>query len=41
MKSLIISERDKIAAIMDNDKAIEFFIHRGDLLLGDIYTAKV
>ena len=41
MKSLIISERDKIAAIMDGDKAIEFFIHRGDLLLGDIYTAKV
>ncbi len=41
MKSLIISERDKIAAIMDNDKAVEFFIHKGDLLLGDIYTAKV
>lgn len=41
MKSLIISERDKIAAIMENNKAVEFFIHRGDLLLGDIYTAKV
>ena len=41
MKSLIISERDKIAAIMEGDKAVEFFIHRGDLLLGDIYTAKV
>ena len=41
MKSLIISERDKIAAIMEDDKAIEFFIHRGDLLLGDIYTARV
>lgn len=41
MKSLIISERDKIAAIMENDKATEFFIHRGDLLLGDIYTSKV
>lgn len=41
MKSLIISERDKIAAIMENEKAVEFFIHRGDLLLGDIYTAKV
>lgn len=41
MKSLIICERDKIAAIMEGDKAIEFFIHRGDLLLGDIYTAKV
>jgi len=41
MKSLIISERDKIAAIMDGNKAVEFFIHRGDLLLGDIYTARV
>ena len=41
MKSLIISERDKIAAIMGDDKAIEFFIHKGDLILGDIYTAKV
>ncbi|MBI3590121.1 MAG: Rne/Rng family ribonuclease [Candidatus Melainabacteria bacterium] len=41
MKSLIISEKDKIAAIMENEKAIEFFINRGDLLLGDIYTAKV
>lgn len=41
MKSLIISERDKIAAIMEDDKATEFFIHKGDLILGDIYTAKV
>ncbi len=41
MKSLIISERDKMAAIMDNEKAVEFFIHKGDLILGDIYTAKV
>ena len=41
MKSLIISERDKIAAIMEDERAIEFFIHKGDLLLGDIYTAKV
>jgi len=41
MKSLIISEKDKIAAIMEDDKASEFFIHKGDLILGDIYTAKV
>lgn len=41
MKSLIISEKDKIAALMEDDKAVEFFINRGDLLLGDIYTAKV
>ena len=41
MKSLIISEKDKIAAIMEDDKAVEFYIHKGDLLLGDIYTAKI
>lgn len=41
MKSLIISEKDKIAAIMENDKAMEFYTHRGDLLIGDIFTAKV
>ena len=41
MRSLVISERDKLAAIMEDEKAVEFFIHRGDLLLGDIYTAKV
>ncbi len=41
MKSLIISEKDKIAAIMEDEKAVEFFVHKGDLLLGDIYTARV
>lgn len=41
MKSLIISEKDRIAALVEDEKAIEFFLHRGDLLLGDIYTAKV
>ena len=41
MKSLIISEKDKIAAIMEEDRAVEFYIHKGDLLLGDIYTARV
>lgn len=41
MKSLIISEKDRIAAIMEDEKAIEFFTQKGELLLGDIYTAKV
>lgn len=41
MRSLVISEKDKIAAVMEDDRAVEFFIHKGDLLLGDIYTAKV
>ena len=40
-KSIIISERDNIAAISENGRVLEFFIHRGDILLGDIYLARV
>ena len=40
-KSIIISERDNIAAISENGRVLEFFIHRGDILLGDIYLSKV
>lgn len=40
-KKIIIAERDNIAAIMDGKKVQEFFIHRGDILLGDIYLASV
>jgi len=40
-KSLVISEQDNIAAILENDKAVEFLVNRGELLLGDIYTASV
>jgi len=40
-KKIIIAERDNIAAIMDGKKVQEFFIHRGDILLGDIYLATV
>lgn len=40
-KSLIISERDNIAAVVKDEKAVEFFIHRGDILLGDVYLASV
>ena len=40
-KKIIIAERDNIAAIMDGKKVQEFFVHRGDILLGDIYLAKV
>ena len=36
-KSIIISERDNIAAISENGRVLEFFIHRGDILLGDMY----
>jgi ribonuclease E len=40
-KSLVISEQDNIAALLENDRVVEFFVNRGELLLGDIYTATV
>ena len=40
-KSIVISERDNIAAVLEGSKVVEFFIHRGDMLLGDIYLASV
>jgi len=40
-KSIIISERDNIAAVVQDGKVMEFFIHRGDILLGDVYLASV
>lgn len=40
-KSLLISEQDNIAALLENDRVVEFFVNRGELLLGDIYTCTV
>ena len=40
-KRIIIAERDNIAAVMENGKVTDFFIHRGDVLLGDVYLATV
>ncbi len=40
-KKIIVSERDNIAALLEDDRAIEFIIHRGDMLLGDVYLATV
>ncbi|OGI22189.1 MAG: hypothetical protein A2287_04870 [Candidatus Melainabacteria bacterium RIFOXYA12_FULL_32_12] len=40
-KSIIISERDNIAAVTAEGRVIEFFIHRGNMLLGDVYLAQV
>jgi len=40
-KSIIISERDNIAAVVKNGKVVEFFIHRSEVLLGDIYLSRV
>ena len=36
-----IAERDNIAAVLENEKVAEFYVHRGDILLGDVYLALV
>ena len=40
-KSIIIAERDNVAAVLENGKVSEFFVHRGDILLSDVYLATV
>lgn len=40
-KRIIIAERDNIAALVENKKVTDFFIQRGDVLLGDVYMATV
>ena len=40
-KRIIIAERDNIAAVMENGKVTDFFISRGDVILGDVYLATV
>ncbi len=38
---IIIAERDNIAAVVENGKAAEFYVHRGEIILGDVYLAQV
>ena len=40
-KRIIIAERDNIAAVMENGKVSDFFISRGEVILGDVYLATV
>lgn len=40
-QKIIIAERDNIAAVLEGNKVTDFFIHRGDILLGDVYLATV
>jgi ribonuclease E len=40
-KKIVIAERDNIAAVLEGKKVQEFFVTRGDILLGDIYVATV
>ncbi len=38
---IVISERDSIAAVMEDGKVSEFFVTKGDVLLGDVYLSVV
>src|SRR5574344_665941 len=40
-KKIIIAERDNIAALMEGKKVQEFYVNKGEVLLGDIYLATV
>ncbi len=38
---IIIAERDNIAAVVEKGKVAEFYVHRGEIILGDVYLAQV
>ena len=40
-KKIVIAERDNIAAVLEDQKVTDFFIQKGDVLLGDVYLATV
>ena len=40
-KKIIIAEKDNIAALMEDNKVCEFFVSKGDVLLGDVYLSRV
>lgn len=40
-KKIIIAERDNISAVLENGKVTDFFISRGEVILGDVYLATV
>lgn len=40
-KAIVVAERDNIAAVIEDGKICEFFVHRGDVLLNDVYLATV
>ncbi len=40
-KKIIISEKDNIGAVLEDNKVSEFFVSKGDVLLGDVYLSVV
>jgi Rne/Rng family ribonuclease len=40
-RKIVVSERDNIATVFEDERAVEFIINRGSMLLGDVYLATV
>ena len=40
-KKIVISEKDNIGAVIEDNKVSEFFVSKGDVLLGDVYLSVV
>ncbi len=40
-KKIIISEKDNVGALVEDSKVLEFFVSKGDVLLGDVYLSRV
>ena len=40
-KTIVIAERDNIACVIEDKKVSEFFVHKGDVLLNDVFLSKV
>lgn len=40
-KRIVISEKDNIGAVIEDNKVSEFFVSKGDVLLGDVYLSRV
>ncbi len=40
-KKIVISEKDNIGALIEDNKVSEFFVSKGDVLLGDVYLSVV
>ncbi len=40
-KKIIIAEKDNIGALVEDNKVSEFFVSKGDVLLGDVYLSRV
>ncbi len=40
-KAIVVAERDNIAAVIEDGKVCEFYVHKGDMVLNDVYLATV